>query len=96
MKTLSFEWDANKEALNLKKHGISFMEAASVFSDDWAIVFDDPDHSDGERRFLIIGVSSRERLCIVSHCERGEDVIRIIFTRKATRKERSAYVRNRW
>lgn len=95
METIKFEWDENKNQINQKKHGITFTEAKSVFYDDAAIFFDDPDHSVGEERFLIIGLTEQERICIVSHCYRGEDdVIRIISARKATRNEEKVYYEN--
>ena len=87
-----FEWDENKALANIKKHGVSFEEARAVFYDDYAVLFDDPDHSEAEDRFLIIGMSSEKGVCIVSHCYRSEDErIRIISVRKATRTERSIY-----
>ncbi len=87
-----FEWDENKALANIKKHGVSFEEARAVFYDDYAVLFDDPDHSEAEDRFLIIGMSSEKGVCIVSHCYRSEDErIRIISARKATRTERSIY-----
>lgn len=87
-----FEWDENKALANIKKHGVSFEEARAVFYDDYAVLFDDPDHSEAEDRFLIIGMSSEKGVCIVSHCYRSEDErIRIIYARKATRTERSIY-----
>ena len=93
---MQFEWDPNKNEINRKKHGISFEEAQTVFYDEYAILFDDPDHSETEDRFLIIGFSQRENLCIVSHCYRGKDeIIRIISARKATRTEQSYYSKNR-
>lgn len=74
-----------------KKHGISFEEAQTVFEDEYAILFDDPDHSE-EDRFLIIGMTDRKGVCIVSHCYRGEDEkIRIISARKATKTEQNVY-----
>ena len=76
---------------NQKKHGVSFEEAETVFYDDDSVLFDDPDHSVGEERFLIIGVTDTEKLCIVSHCYRDEDVIRIISARKATKHEKQIY-----
>ncbi|MBQ7500962.1 MAG: BrnT family toxin [Clostridia bacterium] len=92
MDMISFEWDNNKNELNKKKHGISFEEAKTVFYDDDAIVFDDPDHSIEEERFLILGVTFNEKLCIVSHCYRDKDnVIRLISARKATRIEAMVY-----
>lgn len=87
-----FEWDENKALANIKKHGVSFEEARAVFYVDYAVLFDDPDHSEAEDRFLIIGMSSEKGVCIVSHCYRSEDErIRIISARKATRTERSIY-----
>lgn len=81
------EWDPEKAAANLRKHKVLFAEAASVFLDPLAITFSDPDHSDEEDREIPIGVSSKQRLLFVAHCERG-DRIRIINARRATRKER--------
>ena len=93
---MRFEWDPNKDEINRKKHGISFEEAKTVFYDEYAILFDDPDHSEDEDRFLILGFTERENLCIVSHCYRGEDeIIRIISARKATNAEASYYTGNR-
>ncbi len=92
MNDIRFEWDENKNKKNIQKHGISFDEAKSVFYDERAIVFDDPEHSDDEDRFLIIGFSSETNLCIVSHCYRDEDkIIRIISARKATKNETKFY-----
>ena len=91
-----FEWDPNKNEINKKKHGISFEEARTVFYDEYAILFDDPDHSEEEDRFLILGFSQKENLCIVSHCYRGADeIIRIISARKATKTETNFYTSNR-
>lgn len=87
-----FEWDEVKNTINKKKHGISFEEAQAVFEDELAILFDDPDHSEEEDRFLIIGMTDRKGVCIVSHCYRGEDErIRIISARKATKTEQDVY-----
>ena len=89
---MKFEWDENKNEINQRKHGISFDEVTSVFRDAFAIVFDDPDHSENEERFLIIGTSDKRGICLVSHCYRGQDqVIRIISARKATKTERNIY-----
>lgn len=94
MESIRFEWDENKNQTNKAKHGIDFEEAKTVFYDDDAIVFDDPEHSMEEERFLILGISKHENLCIVSHCYRGEDnIIRIISARKATRNETKTYNR---
>jgi uncharacterized protein len=96
MAELRFEWDARKEAQNRRKHGVSFAEAETVFSDDHALLVDDPDHSDREDRFALLGLSARLRTLVVVHCYREEEaVIRIISARKATRKERDIYNR-RW
>lgn len=67
MEELYFEWDENKNAGNIRKHGLSFEEAREVFDDSNAILFDDPDHSIGEERFLIIGMIKSRKICIVSH-----------------------------
>ena len=85
--SLSFEWDDGKAASNLKKHNVSFSEAATVFDDPHAAIFDDQTHSTDEAREIIVGYSNRNRLLIVSFTERGEN-IRIISARKATKRER--------
>jgi uncharacterized DUF497 family protein len=93
---LQFQWDVKKDAQNLRKHGVSFREAVSVFSDDSAVLLDDPEHSFDEDRFLLLGLSVQLRLLVVRHCHReAADVIRIISARKATRRERVAYSQ-RW
>ena len=89
-----FDWDDNKNRINLEKHGITFEEASTVFFDDRAILFDDPEHSIDEDRFLLLGMSETAKVCIVCHCYRESDtVIRIISARQATRKEEERYVR---
>lgn len=89
-----FDWDENKNRINLEKHGITFEEASTVFFDDRAIIFDDPEHSIDEDRFLLLGMSETAKVCIVCHCYRESDtVIRIISARQATRKEEQRYVR---
>ena len=89
-----FDWDENKNRINLEKHGITFEEASTVFFDDRAILFDDPEHSIDEDRFLLLGMSETAKVCIVCHCSRESDtVIRIISARQATRKEEQRYVR---
>ena len=89
---IHFEWDDFKNRINIRKHGVSFEEASSVFYDTNAILFDDPSHSAKESRFLILGISRKAHICIVSHCYRGEDeIIRIISARKATKKEADIY-----
>jgi len=85
-----YEWDPAKAAANLRRHKVSFAEAASVFLDPLALTFSDPDPSDEEDREITIAFSSRQRALFVSHCERG-DRIRIISARKATRRERFQY-----
>ena len=87
---MRFEWDPKKAATNLRKHGVSFDEAATVFQDDLSLTGDDPDHSVNEERFITFGVSSTGRLLVVSHTERG-DRIRIVSARLATRSERKLY-----
>jgi len=88
----TFAWDEEKQEINVKKHGITFLEAATVFDDANALIRDDPDHSQEEDRFVIIGFSESARLLIVCHCYRTDDsVIRIISARKANRKERKEY-----
>lgn len=95
MNTLRFEWDENKNSINKRKHKISFEEAKTVFYDDNAILFDDPDHSIYEERFLILGFTNTSRICIVSHCYRdSEGLIRIISEGSATKKERRYYEEN--
>lgn len=87
---MRFEWDPKKAKKNLRKHGVSFEEAVTVFYDPLSATFDDPDHSVGEDRFIIIGLSSRDRLIVVAHAERGES-IRIINARPATAQERKKH-----
>ena len=88
--TARFECDSRKAASNLRRHGVSFTEATSVFSDPLARIFDDEEHAIEERREIIIGHSTRHRLLLVSFAQR-EDVIRLISARKATRNERKDY-----
>ncbi len=95
MSHLEFEWSPAKAASNVKKHGVSFEEARSVFEDEEALLIPDPEHSVGEERFVLLGVSAASRLVVVIHCERGPDVIRIISARKADRTERAAYISRR-
>ena len=92
MSRLRFEWDENKNRENRRKHGVSFDEAQTVFLDDNAIRFFDPDHSADEDRFLMLGISFRLRVLVVCHCYRaGDAVVRIISARKANRKEQQVY-----
>lgn len=89
---IKFDWDPAKAASNLRKHGVSFEEAKSVFYDEFAIQFYDQPHSSDEERFLMLGMSSGARLLLVCHCERDSGgVIRIISARKATQHESSFY-----
>jgi len=87
---MRFEWDSAKAARNLRKHGVSFEEAVSVFYDPLAATGADPDHSEDEERFVTFGISSAGRLLVVSHTERGA-AIRIISARGATQSERRIY-----
>ncbi|MBQ9868845.1 MAG: BrnT family toxin [Ruminococcus sp.] len=96
MDSLKFEWDEDKNELNKQKHKISFETAKEVFYDELAILFDDPDHSIGEERFLIMGMLKSSKICIVSHCYRDkENVIRIISAREATKPEKRFYEEGR-
>ena len=89
---ISFEWDERKNRTNIRKHGIAFEEAATVFFDGNAILFDDPEHSGQEERFLLLGMSAEANEMIVCHCIRQSDtVIRIISARRATKKEEQRY-----
>jgi len=90
---ITFEWDVNKAKANIKKHGISFEKAKTVFYDEFALQFYDDDSSElSEDRFLMLGMSSDADLLLVCHCERESDnVIRIISARKATKNERTFY-----
>ena len=89
---MKFVWDENKAEINLRKHGVSFPEASTVFDDYDALQIYDPDHSDEEDRFIILGMSSALRILVVCHCYReNEGQIRIISARKATRKETATY-----
>ena len=89
---IRFEWDSAKAAANVRKHAVSFEEAQSVFYDEFAIQFFDDEHSMGEGRFLLLGMSTTARLLLVCHCEReAGDIIRIISARKATPRESAFY-----
>lgn len=92
MQTINFEWDENKNRINQNKHKISFDEAKTVFYDEEALVIDDPEHSEEEERFIILGLSNKTNLLVVCHCYRQSDtVIRIISARKATTSEAKQY-----
>ena len=96
MNGLRFEWDKRKAAAHVRKHGVAFEEAESVFSDERALLLEDPAHSKDEDRFLLLGLSATLRALVVCHCYRQrDDVIRIISARKATRAEERQYSR-RW
>ena len=85
-----FEWDPAKATANLRKHGVCFDEACTVFDDPLSKTIGDPDHSDGESRFVTLGQSNESRLLVVSHCDRADN-IRIISARSATRYEWKQY-----
>lgn len=92
MKQLEFEWDPDKNQKNFTKHGVSFKEAESVFYDEYAIQFFDPDHSEDEDRFIMLGISFKLQTLVVCHCFRQEEtVIRIISARKADNEEEQRY-----
>ena len=92
MDTIRFERDENKNQINQHKHGVSFDEAKTVFYDEEALVIGDPEHSENEERFIILGLSSKPNLLVVCHCYRESDtVIRIISARKATKTESKFY-----
>jgi uncharacterized protein len=94
MEELRFEWDEAKNAENLRKHGLSFQEGMTVFYDENALLIGDPDHSQDEDRFLLLGLSIKLRTLIVCHCYReSQGVIRIISARRADRSEREHYNR---
>ena len=92
MESLRIEWDNRKNSANIKKHGISFEEARTVFVDERALLIHDPDHSDDEDRFILLGMSARLRILLVCHCYRAQnEIIRIISARRAGRKEQEEY-----
>ncbi|MDA0738358.1 MAG: BrnT family toxin [Nitrospirae bacterium] len=95
MDELRFEWDSRKEKSNIKKHGVSFEEARTIFYDEKALQFSDPDHSVDEERFILLGMSFKLRTLVVCHCVRDhEHVIRIISARKADSNEQQEYWRS--
>ncbi|TAN52384.1 MAG: BrnT family toxin [Methylococcaceae bacterium] len=87
---VEFRWNSDKARSNVKKHRVCFDEAVSAFYDPFSITVPDPDHSVGESRFLLLGMSNRNRLLVVCHTDRGE-IIRIISARPVTRRERETY-----
>ena len=90
--SIRFEWDPSKAQVNLRKHKVSFEDARSVFSDERALLIDDPDHSELEDRFVLLGLSHSLRVLVVVHCYRAEgQVIRIISARKADADEQALY-----
>ena len=94
MKDLYFDWSEAKNKANVRKHGVSFEEAKSVFFDEHALLIADPDHSENEDRFVLLGLSAKLRLLLVCHCFEADDgLIRVISCRKANRKEMSLYRR---
>lgn len=96
MTELQFEWDDRKEKANIKKHGVSFEKARTVFYDENAMQFFDPDHSGDEDRFILLGISYRLRILVVCHCLRkNETVVRIFSARKADKGEEHEYWRLR-
>lgn len=93
---MQFEWNEEKASINQKKHGVTFEEAQTIFNDYDALRIFDPDHSEGEERFILLGMSSLLRILIVCHCYRENDeMIRIISARKATKKEAASYERRK-
>ena len=93
---MRFEWDAEKASINQKKHGVTFEEAQTVLGDYDALRIFDPDHSEDEDRFILLGMSAVLRILVVCHCYRENDEkIRIISARKATKKESAAYERRK-
>jgi len=90
---LRFTWDPKKALMNRRKHGVDFEEAESVFADEMALLLHDPDHSQAEDRFLLLGLSQRLRILVVAHAVRaGGNELRLISARKATKAERRQYV----
>ena len=93
---IDFVWDARKNVINKKKHGVSFEEARDIFYDENAIRYFDPDHSEEDDRFLMLGMSAKLKVLVVSHCYMEDDsTIRIVSARKATKREETTYWRER-
>lgn len=89
---MHFEWDPRKAALNEKKHGVTFEEAQTAFLDEDGLLIADPDHSEDEDRFILLGATATAKLVVVCHCSRANNgVIRLFSARRATRKERATY-----
>jgi uncharacterized DUF497 family protein len=96
MSTLRFEWHDAKASENYAKHGVSFDEARTAFSDEFGVVIDDPDHAQGEERFILLAASTRARTLVVVHCLRARgSTVRIISARKASRREQEFYLHRR-
>ena len=96
MNDMKIEWNESKDVINQRKHGISFQEASTVFSDENALLLKDPGHSSKEERFILLGLSSSINILVVCHCYRTKDeIIRIISARKANKSERNQYI-YRW
>lgn len=94
MAALRFEWHDAKATANYAKHGVTFDEARTAFSDEFGIVIDDPDDRGGEERFVLLAVSARHRTLVVVHCLRARGTtVRIISARRATRREQETYIR---
>ncbi len=94
MPEIRFEWDPAKAIANARKHGVTFEEAQTAFLDDLALVIDDPDHSQGEARFVLLGFSAAARMLVVVHAYRSDpETIRIISARKATKTEHTVYLK---
>jgi uncharacterized DUF497 family protein len=91
---LTFEWDKRKESANIRKHGVSFHEASTVFLDPLSMTFYDPDHAEDEDRYITLGMTKNGRLLFVSHADR-EDRVRIVSAREASKLERNGYEENR-
>jgi uncharacterized DUF497 family protein len=97
VKSLRFEWDARKASANVRKHGVSFEEAKTVFLDEEALLIPDEEHSTEEDRFVIMGFSARPRMLVVCHCyRRSDEIIRLISARKANRAEQAQYKERVW
>jgi len=96
MRELRFDWDERKQKINIRKHGVSFEEARTAFYDENAIQYFDPDHSEDEDRFLLLGMSIKPQILVVCHCFReSETLVRIISARKADKSEEQVYWRRK-
>lgn len=91
MSHLAFDWDPRKDATNRKKHDVSFQEAKTAFTDEFGRLIADPDYSEEEDRFILLGTSIHSRLLVVCHCVRDDETIRIISARRANKRERKTY-----